>query len=139
MQEYSIGQLSSAVGVKIPTIRYYEQIGLIPPAARTSGNQRRYGRPALDRLRFIAHARAMGFPMGSLTAMLRIAGHAEAPCADIDDLVRERLDDVEARIAKLQRLKGELAAMLDSCRHGTVADCRILEVLADHDECVAEH
>lgn len=139
MQEFSIGQLSGLAGVKVPTIRYYEQVGLIPPAARTAGNQRRYRKPALERLRFIAHARAMGFPMDSLVAMLRIAGHREAPCADIDDLVRERLDDVEARIAKLTRLRGELSAMLDNCRHGTVADCRILEVLADHEECGTEH
>jgi len=139
MQEYSIGQLSALAGVKVPTIRYYEQAGFIPPAARTAGNQRRYGKPALDRLRFIAHARAMGFPMASLTAMLRIAGHREAPCADIDDLVRERLEDVESRIARLTRLRGELVSMLDNCRHGTVAECRILEVLSDHEECAAEH
>jgi DNA-binding transcriptional MerR regulator len=139
MQELSIGRLSAAAGVKVPTIRYYEQIGLIPEGARTSGNQRRYGKAELDRLRFIAHARAMGFPMTSLAAMLRIAGHAEAPCSDIDNLVAERLADVDARIAKLTRLRGELASMLDHCQHSTVADCRILEVLSDHDECTAEH
>lgn len=139
MQEFSIGQLAVATGVKVPTIRYYEQIGLIDPPARTDGNQRRYGQPAVGRLRFIAHARAMGFPMPSLKAMLRIARHREAPCADIDELVSERLADVDERIDRLTRLRHELAGMLKSCRHGTVADCRAVEVLSDHDECAADH
>jgi DNA-binding transcriptional MerR regulator len=139
MQEYAIGELSERSGVKVPTIRYYEGIGLIDRPARTSGNQRRYGRPALERLRFIAHAREMGFPMESLKSMLRIARHEEAPCADLDDLVRDRLVEVDERIARLTALRGELSGMLDSCKHGRVADCRIVEVLSDHDECHGEH
>jgi DNA-binding transcriptional MerR regulator len=139
MQEYAIGQLAARSGVKVPTIRYYEDIGLIDPPARTAGNQRRYSQAALDRLRFIAHARSMGFPMTSLRSMLRIARHQEAPCADLDDLVRDRLAEVDERIARLTRLRGELAGMLESHHHGTVADCRIVEVLSDHDECHAEH
>jgi DNA-binding transcriptional MerR regulator len=139
MQEYAIGELSERSGVKVPTIRYYEGIGLIDPPARTAGNQRRYGKPALERLRFIAHAREMGFPMGSLKSMLRIARHAEAPCADLDDLVRDRLAEVDDRIVRLTALRGELAGMLHSSKHGRVADCRIVEVLSDHDECHGEH
>ena len=68
IQDYSIGELASETGVKVPTIRYYEGIGLIDAPPRTEGNQRRYDRSALDRLKFIAHARSMGFPMDSLRA-----------------------------------------------------------------------
>lgn len=139
MQEFSIGELAAASGVKVPTIRYYEQIGLLDPPSRTQGNQRRYGRAARERLQFIAHARAMGFPMPSLKAMLRISRHREAPCADIDELVQGRLQEVDERIDRLTRLRKELASMLDSCRHGTVADCRVVEVLSDHDECATDH
>ena len=78
MRDYSIGDLATDTGVKVPTIRYYESIGLIPAPPRTDGNQRRYDRVARDQLRFIAHARAMGFPIPSLKAMLRIAGHKDA-------------------------------------------------------------
>jgi len=138
MTDFSIGELSSQTGVKVPTIRYYEQIGLIAAPARTEGNQRRYGRAELDRLKFIAHARDMGFSMDSLKSMLRLAGHREAPCADVDALVAEHLAEVDARIAQLTRLRGELSSMLDS-HHGTVADCRIVEVLSDHDECAHAH
>ena len=139
MRDYSIGDLATDTGVKIPTIRYYESVGLLPPPPRTEGNQRRYDRSARDRLRFIAHARAMGFPMPSLKAMLRIAGHKDAPCDDIDALVRGRLAEVEERIARLTALKSELHSMLESHHHGTVGECRIVEVLSDHDECAHEH
>jgi DNA-binding transcriptional MerR regulator len=137
--DFSIGDLAGATGVKIPTIRYYESIGLLPSPPRTEGNQRRYDRAARDRLRFIAHARAMGFPMASLKSMLRIAGHKDAPCDDIDDLVRGRLAEVDERISRLTALRSELHSMLDSHHHGTVGECRVMEVLGDHHECAAEH
>ncbi|HWA18192.1 MAG TPA: helix-turn-helix domain-containing protein [Devosia sp.] len=139
MRDYSIGDLATDSGVKIPTIRYYESVGLLPPPPRTEGNQRRYDGAARDRLRFIAHARAMGFPMPSLKAMLRIAGHKDAPCDDIDDLVRGRLIEVDERISRLTALRAELNAMLESRHHGTVGECRVMEVLSDHHECTHEH
>ena len=58
---FSIGALSKQTGVKVPTIRYYEQIGLIDPTDRTEGNQRRYSDEAIQRLGFIKHARELGF------------------------------------------------------------------------------
>ena len=137
--DYSIGELASETGVKVPTIRYYEGIGLLPAPPRTSGNQRRYDAVALARLRFIAHARAMGFPMEELRVLLRIAGHRDAPCEDIDALVRARLGEVEDRIARLTALRGELQSMLQSHQHGTVADCRVIEVLSDHEHCAHAH
>ncbi len=138
-QDYSIGELAAETGVKVPTIRYYEGIGILPPPPRTGGNQRRYDEAALSRLRFIAHARAMGFPMDELRAMLRIAGHKDAPCEDIDALVRARLNEVEDRIARLTALRGELRSMLASHQHGTVGECRVVEVLSDHEQCGHAH
>jgi len=139
MRDLAIGELAAETGVKVPTIRYYESIGLLPPPPRSEGNQRRYDRTALERLRFIAHARAMGFPMGSVKAMLRIAGHPDDPCADLDELVKARLAEVDQRIARLTALRGELTAMLDSHAHGTVGQCRVVEVLSDHGACAHEH
>jgi DNA-binding transcriptional MerR regulator len=139
MRAYSIGDLSAQSGVKVPTIRYYEQIGLIDAHARTEGNRRRYGAAELDRLRFIAHARDMGFPMDSLKSMLSLAARGDAPCARVDALVEQHLAEVDQRIAQLTRLRGELAGMLSSNHHGTVAECRVVEVLSDHDRCSSEH
>ena len=139
MPDFAIGQLSAETGVKIPTIRYYEGIGLIEPPPRTDGNQRRYDETALERLKFIAHARAMGFPMAELRALLQLAGHRQAPCADLDQLVRGRLADVDQRITRLTTLRAELAGMLETGHHGTIAECRVVEVLSDHQRCASEH
>ena len=129
MPDFAIGELSSLSGVKVPTIA--------PP--RTEGNQRRYDEGALGRLRFIAHARSMGFPMPSIKAMLRLARHPDEPCEDLDALVADRLMEVEERIQRLSGLRAELTAMLDSHAHGRVAECRIVEVLSDHGKCEHEH
>ena len=139
VQDYSIGELSAETGVKVPTIRYYEGIGLIAAPPRTEGNQRRYDGSALDRLRFIAHARSMGFPMESLRAMLQIAGHKDAPCDDLDALVRDRLVEVDDRIARLTALRAELSSKHDNHQHNTVGECCVIEVLSDHDQCGHEH
>ena len=133
--ELTIGQLARRSGVKVPTIRFYEQIGLLPPAARSEGNQRRYGAVAAERLAFIRHARALGFEVEAIRELLRLAAHPEAPCHDADALAARHLDAVEARIASLTRLRDELRRMLDSCRGGTAADCRVLQVVGDHALC----
>ena len=135
----TIGKLGEAAGVKVPTIRYYEQIGLIDAPARTEGNQRRYGAAELDRLRFIAHARDMGFAMESLKSMLSLSERKEAPCASVDAIVVQHLAEVDQRIDQLTRLRGELAGMLSGGHHGTVGECRVVEVLSDHDQCGCEH
>ena len=108
MPDFAIGELSSLSGVKVPTIRYYEEIGILAAPPRTEGNQRRYDEGALGRLRFIAHARSMGFPMPSIKAMLRLARHPDEPCEDLDALVADRLVEVEERIQRLSGLRAEL-------------------------------
>jgi DNA-binding transcriptional MerR regulator len=72
MKEFSIGELARATGVKVPTIRYYEDIGLMLEAPRTGGGQRRYSARARDRLGFIAHARDMGFPLEAIRSPARV-------------------------------------------------------------------
>lgn len=68
----TIGKLGEAAGVKVPTIRYYEQIGLLPEPDRSAGNQRLYGQSALDRLAFIRHARELGFPLDAIRDLLSL-------------------------------------------------------------------
>lgn len=137
--EFSIGQLSHDAGVKVPTIRYYEEIGLMPKAGRTTGNQRRYTTEHAKRLSFIRHSRELGFPVETIRALLRLTDEPGQSCEAVDAIARERLADVEQRIAKLNAVKCELERMIASCTGGTVAQCRIVEVLGDHDLCQAEH
>ena len=136
----SIGELSGRTGCKVQTIRYYEQIGLLPPPPRTEGRQRRYGPQAEQRLSFIRHARALGFDIESIRRLLELAGHPESPCAEIDRIAALQLRTVEEKINRLSRLRSELERMIHACGQGPVAECRVLETLADHEHCIStEH
>lgn len=137
--EVSIGELSGATGVKVPTIRYYEEIGLLPSPARTRGNQRRYSPDHEKRLSFIRHARELGFSVDSIRRLLQLSDEPDASCDEVDQLACERLAEVERRIQKLNALKTELKRMIAQCAGGSVSECRIIEVLADHALCGTDH
>ena len=71
---YTIGHLARETGCKVQTIRYYEQIKLMPPPRRTQGNQRRYGPKHVERLAFIRHSRELGFPLDAIRDLLGLGG-----------------------------------------------------------------
>ncbi|WP_306131186.1 MerR family transcriptional regulator [Roseivivax marinus] len=135
----SIGTLAKRTGTKVQTIRYYEQIGLMPEPGRTDGGQRRYGDVELDRLSFIRHSRQLGFSLGAIRELLDLSDSPERSCAQVDAVAQKQLREVEARIARLEALRIELQRMIGECSADRVADCRILEVLRDHEECLSDH
>jgi DNA-binding transcriptional MerR regulator len=94
----AIGLASKHSGVKVPTIRYYEQIGLLPKPVRTKSNRRRYDPADLRRLIFIRHARDMGFEIDSIRALLSIQDNPDQSCQAVDEIARARRIDVERRI-----------------------------------------
>lgn len=135
-QIMSIGKLSGASGVKVPTIRYYEQIGLLSAAPRTQSNRRMYGTAEARRLIFIRHARELGFEVDAIRSLLRLQDKPRQSCAAVDVIAKARLQEVERRIESLKALRGELKRMVEGCRQGHIAECRVLEVLADHGQCL---
>jgi len=135
---FSIGQLSKRTGVKIPTIRYYEQMGLIDSPERSEGNQRRYTKEGLSRLSFIRHSRDLGFSVENIRGLLELSQHPDKPCDDAHGIAVQHLKDVQDRIAKLQQLERELKR-ISNCDAGNVADCAVIETLADHGLCETEH
>ncbi|QIB34078.1 MerR family transcriptional regulator [Ancylobacter pratisalsi] len=132
---FSIGEVARASGVKVPTIRYYEEIGLLPPPPRTEGGRRAYGEADMRRLAFIRHARELGFEIDAIRTLLRLQDEPDQSCAMADAIARDRLVEVEHRIAGLNALKAELERMVEGCTHGHVGDCRVIEILADHGKC----
>ncbi|MBB6260828.1 DNA-binding transcriptional MerR regulator [Paenochrobactrum gallinarii] len=136
MTNFTIGEVSASSGVKVPTIRYYEQSGLIPVPERSEGNRRLYEQADIRRLIFIKHARELGFEVDAIRALLQLQDNPDQPCTVADQLARERLIDVEKRIVRLTALRAELQKMLESCAHGRVDECRVIEVLSNHDECI---
>jgi DNA-binding transcriptional MerR regulator len=136
---FPIGELSRQTSVKVPTIRYYEQIGLLPEAPRTEGNRRLYGQAEVDRLNFIRHSRQLGFEIDDIRELLTMAAQPQSSCHQVDSIANNHLGEIDRRIASLTALKAELTRMIDECGHGRVCDCRIIEALADHGQCRSEH
>ena len=135
----SIGELGKKTGTKVQTIRYYEQIGLLQDPGRTEGGQRRYGDADLDRLSFIRHARQLGFTLAAIRELLDLSDHPNRPCHEADAIAQRQLRQVEQRLARLEALRAELKRMVHNCAGGRTADCRVLEVLHDHSECLTDH
>lgn len=130
-----IGEAAQRTGVKVPTVRYYEQIGLLPAPPRTDGNRRTYSDADVQRLAFIRHGRELGFELDAIRALLALQEDQHQSCERACGIARTHLEEVEGRIRSLQALRGELKAMLESSRHGKVAQCRVIEVVADHGKC----
>ncbi|WP_448953514.1 MerR family transcriptional regulator [Labrys neptuniae] len=135
----AIGEAAKRSGVKVPTIRYYEQVGLLPAPPRTDGNRRLYEQADVRRLAFIRHARELGFEVEAIRTLLDLQDKPGQSCAAADAIAQARLAEVEQRIASLQALKVELQRMAEGCRHGRVDECRVIEILADHDKCLHVH
>jgi DNA-binding transcriptional MerR regulator len=85
---YGIGRMAAAAGCKVQTVRYYEEIGLLPRAARSEGNQRRYGPEDARRLAFIRHARELGFPLPAIRELMSLSDRPERSCAAADAIAR---------------------------------------------------
>lgn len=125
-----IGELASATTTKVETVRYYENIGLLPPPARTSGNYRSYGNEHLARLSFIRRARDLGFTLEAVRELLTLSDDKGQSCEAVDGIARTHLTEIDRKITDLSALRVELDRVIGSCSHGTVADCKIIETLA---------
>lgn len=127
----SIGELAKQTGVKVVTVRYYEQIGLLPPPARTSGNYRRYTAEHLDRLRFIRRCRDLGFSPEQVRDLLRLSSENLPSCAEVCKIAEHHIAEIEEKIADLKRLAVELHRISSSCSgKRPMAECRIIEALS---------
>ena len=125
-----IGELANATTTKVETVRYYEKIGLLPPPARTPANYRAYGREHLARLSFIRRARDLGFTLEAVRELLTLSDDKSQSCEAVDSIARVHLTEIERKVHDLTALGNELDRVIGSCRHGTVADCKIIETLA---------
>ena len=135
----SIGQMSQRTGVKVPTIRYYEQMGLIEAPERSEGNQRRYSRVELERLSFIKHARDLGLSIEAIRELVELSAHPDKECVDADRIAGEHLIAVRERILQLKRLEAELERISAGCKSNTIKDCYVIRALVDHSLCADEH
>lgn len=131
MSDVSIGEAARRSRVKVPTIRYYEEIGLLPAPPRSDGNRRLYGADDLHRLAFIRHARELGFDVEAIRTLLALQDDPNQSCAAANAIAKARLAEVDRRIVGLKALRTELRRMIAECACGRIADCRVIETLAD--------
>jgi DNA-binding transcriptional MerR regulator len=117
----------------VPTIRYYEQIGLLPKPPRARNNRRLYGAAHLRRLAFIRRARQLGFDIEAIRTLLALHDHPSHSCKVADAIARTRLGEVQQRIDDLTALRAELERMIADCSLGRVAECRVIGTLASDD------
>ena len=132
MDSIGIGTLARRAGVSIDTVRYYERGGLLAPRSRLASGYRRYSEVEVSRLRFIRRAQALGFSLKEVKELLAISGQRDV--ARINRRAQEKLEDVERRIAELERVRDGLSNLIKACPgHGRAADCPILKALGDEE------
>lgn len=126
----SIGAAARRSGCPVATIRYYEEIGLLRPAARNSGGRRVYGMPDIERLRLIRRLRSLDFGIGAVRTFLAGLDVAEPSCLNVRDLARAHLAVVQTRRAEMEALERTLTRLAvsctDACANGPTPDCTIL-------------
>lgn len=129
-----IGALAELTGANAPTIRYYEQIGLLPRPDRLEGGQRRYDEDDVRRLTFIRRCRDFGFSIEQVRDLTALMADRERSCTEARDLAGEHLSVVRAKLAELKALEQSLSAFVErcdaKCLGGPGPDCVILEDLA---------
>jgi MerR family copper efflux transcriptional regulator len=135
----AIGQLARAAGVTTPTIRYYEEIGLLPPARRSASGQRSYDSGDIERLTFIRRCRDFGFSIDEVRDLAGLSISAEQDCTAVRDMARARLNEVRARLAELRALETSLNVFAErcdtACAGGPGRDCAVFETIRTGDAC----
>ncbi len=124
-----IGALSSATGVNIETIRYYEKIGLMPAPPRNEGRQRIYDTSHLKRLTFIRRGRELGFSLDQIRELLGLVRGHDLTCAEVKSMTDGHVADIRRKIKDLRKLERVLTELSAQCGGDAVPDCPILDAL----------
>lgn len=134
MRTLKIGELAREAGVNVQTVRYYERRGLLEEPPRRASGYRDYPESDVARLGFIRRAQALGFTLTEIGELLSLRVDPQTTSADVHRRVEEKLAEVEAKLAELQRIRGALRDLASSCKaHGPVGDCPFLEALEAQD------
>jgi DNA-binding transcriptional MerR regulator len=129
---FRIGDLAKQARVKVVTIRYYEQAGLLPVCERTPGNYRVYAHEHLQRLNFVRRCRELGFSLEQIRELLLLSASQQPTCADVCNVAADHLKEVESQITDLKRLASELRRIGSSCDgKRSSADCRLIASLTN--------
>ncbi|HFB54693.1 MAG TPA: heavy metal-responsive transcriptional regulator [Hellea balneolensis] len=132
----AIGQLAKTCGVNIDTVRYYERQDLLLPTERTPSGYRRYSHDSVRRLRFIRKAQSLGFTLSEIKNLLNLAEDDDADCGDVRACAREKIAQLEPRIADMLKIKKGLEELARFCPGNgkPLSECSILEYFYQEDD-----
>lgn len=123
------GELAKLTACNIETIRYYEQIGLLPNPPRSMNGHRVYDEELKRRLIFIIRSRALGFSTAELKGLLTLVDKHKYTCGEVQDLTKKHLETVRQKISDLQNLENSLDKMISKCSGGGIPECPIIDEL----------
>ena len=126
----NIGEAAEAAGVSAKMIRHYEQIGLLPAAARTDAGYRQYGERDVSILRFIRQSRQLGFSIERIAGLLGLWSRQDRPSRDVKALAQAHLDELQHKMQELAQMQQALATLVAHCHGGDDPHCSILAGLA---------
>jgi Cd(II)/Pb(II)-responsive transcriptional regulator len=124
-----IGELARLTDSQVETIRYYEREGLLPAPARTQGNYRTYTQAHVERLSFIRNCRSLDMTLEEIRSLLQLRDSPQDQCENVNALIDEHIEHVNARVASLQALQQQLLDLRRRCGDGAADHCGILERL----------
>ncbi|MGH7780428.1 MAG: heavy metal-responsive transcriptional regulator [Candidatus Binataceae bacterium] len=130
MERLTIGELAKRVHVNRETIRYYERRQLLPRASRSMAGYRVFSDDALRRLRFIRHAKVLGFSLNEIKELLALRVSSVDACDRVRERTQSKVADIEKKIQSLRHMKEALSELVRACaRRGKTNDCPILDNL----------
>lgn len=130
MRPLTVGKLAKTSGVNTETVRYYERIGLIPKPHRKESGYRQYSQEDVSRLKFILHAKELGFSLKEIRELLELRVEPETNCEEVRGQAELKIADIEKKIADLRRIRTVLMKLATACKKREQTDeCPILEAL----------
>ncbi len=130
MEAMNIGEAAKASGVSAKMIRHYEVVGLIPVAARTDAGYRRYGHADVHTLRFVRHARDLGFSIAEIGELVGLWHNRRRPSRQVKALAQAHIQELAQKVQELLAMKATLEHLVLCCHGDDRPDCPILEMLA---------
>jgi len=129
MKRFFIGDIAKRFGLNPRTIRYYETVGILPRAARTESGYRIYTDETIKRLEFILKAKTLGFKLNEIKEIVMLHEKGEVPCECTKEFIRNKIIEIEGKIANLTELKERLARLLKLKKHKPIPEsiCPIIE------------
>lgn len=131
-RSFTIGELASESQVSIGVLRYYDRSGLLDRFKVEGERRRQYPKASLERVRFIQHARELGFTLNEVRDLLALRADGTATCSDVRNRVHLKIADIDDRLERLQRVRTVLLRLSAACRtHAPMDECPVLDAL-DH-------